>query len=347
MDRVGICFVGCGDHANRFVYPSLANLPDAALLAVCSLDAGEAEQNRCKHGAKSAYTDYREMIQKERPDAVIVVGPPQLHYEVGLLCIEKRIPFYTEKPSGADVRQARELAELAAAANVYGQVGFMMRHSAVVREANRLMTGPPEYGSVRYFTSGPYRSDEIYGMPGTDDLSFLRRYLMVQAVHPVNLAASFLGELAGIDSEVRFSGENILVEIRLEDTAGKRMNAFLHTFVAPGYGNLKFETELFFADRSMIFTDAFHALEHCLPEASSSGNSHRWQFAAFGSNNVKMGYETELRHFLDCVKNGPPSGELTTLGDSLKTMEILDAVVRMEQEKQEHDSQNSDLSRAV
>lgn len=349
MKKIGICFIGCGNHANRFVYPALSGLPDAALLAVCSLDPEEAETNRRRHGAAHAYTDYREMIRRERPEAVIVVGPPQLHFEAGTFCIECGIPFYTEKPSGADVRQARELAERAEAAGVYGQVGFMMRHSAVIREAGRLMaehrTGAPEYGIVRYFTSGPYRSDEIYGMPGTDDLSFLRRYLAVQAVHPVNLAASFLGDIAEVTSEVRFSGENILTEIRLKDAAGKRMNALLHTFVAPEYGNLKFGTELFFADRSMIFINAFASLDYYPPAPSPHGNSHHWEFAAFGNSNIKMGYETELRYFLDCVRGNEPREGLATLRDSLKTMEILETVAN-EQEKREHDSQNSDIQRA-
>ena len=62
MKNLNICFIGCGDHANRFVYPSLANCPDITLQAVCALDAVQAEENRKRHGANRAYTDYREMI---------------------------------------------------------------------------------------------------------------------------------------------------------------------------------------------------------------------------------------------------------------------------------------------
>ena len=261
MKNLNICFIGCGDHANRFVYPSLANCPGTTLQAVCALDAAQAEENRKRHGANRAYTDYKEMILTEQPDAVIIIGPPRLHYEAGLFCADRKIPFYMEKPCGENPQQAEELCNAARKNGVFGQVGFMMRHSAVVREIARIEAenelGGLNYGTVKYFTSGPYRSDEIYGMPGLDDQSFLWRYLMVQAVHPVNLAASFLGEIAAIDSEIRFSGENLLVDIRLTDTDNRRMNALLHTFVAPGYGNLKFETELFYNNRSMIFTDAF------------------------------------------------------------------------------------------
>ena len=219
-----------------------------------------------------------------------------------------------------------------AAGGVFGQVGFMMRHSAVVREIARIEAenelGGLNYGTVKYFTSGPYRSDEIYGMPGLDDQSFLWRYLMVQAVHPVNLAASFLGEIAAIDSEIRFSGENLLVDIRLTDTDNRRMNALLHTFVAPGYGNLKFETELFYNNRSMIFTDAFQSLDYYPSTPSENGNARHWQFAHFGANNVKMGYETELKYFCGCVRSGSQKPGLTTLEDGRKTMQILDTVRR-------------------
>ena len=329
--KVKVCFIGCGDHANRFIYPSLANVKEASLAAVCSINAEEAELNRRIHGAGRAYTDYKEMIRKEKPDALIIVGPPRLHYEAGIYAMSQGIPFYIEKPPGENLEQAQALSDASLKSGISGQVGFMMRHSSVVKKigeiAEKEKCGKLQYGTVKYFTSGPYRSDEIYGMPGKDDLSYLWRYLMVQAVHPVNLAASFLGEIAEIEPYVQFVGENILVEIRLTDTAGCRFNALLHTFVAPGYGNLVFGSELFYENRSMIFTDAFSSLDYypSAPKADflegGNGNSFRWQFATFGANNVKMGYETEIRTFIKSVQD--KNSSCTDLHDGLKTMRIL------------------------
>lgn len=105
MKNLNICFIGCGDHANRFVYPSLANCPGTTLQAVCALDATQAEENRKRHGANRAYTDYKEMILTEQPDAVIIIGPPRLHYEAGLFCADRKIPFYMEKPCGENPQQ--------------------------------------------------------------------------------------------------------------------------------------------------------------------------------------------------------------------------------------------------
>ena len=74
MKKLKIAFIGCGSHANSYIYPSLANVEGAELSSVCSLDAEEAELNRKRHGADSAYTDYRKMIETEKPDGVIIVG---------------------------------------------------------------------------------------------------------------------------------------------------------------------------------------------------------------------------------------------------------------------------------
>ncbi len=330
MKTLKCVVVGCGDHANRFIYPALHTMAGIELAAVCARTSAHAEENRRRHGVERAYTDFREMFRQEKPDAAVIVGPPQLHYEAGLACVEAGIPFFIEKPLGADYAQARELTAAAAAAGVPGQVGFMMRHSAVGQQIRfHAVQEQLVCGTVRYFTSGPYRSDEIYGMPGRSDADFLRRYLMVQAVHPVNLAASLLGEIVEVTPQVTFHGENIIVNITLRDTAGRRMNAVLHTLVAPGYGNLQFKTELFFASRAMLFTDAFHSLDFYSGEATEAASCRHWQFAPFGSQLVQMGYGPELEYFFDSIRTGRREPGLTTLEDGLNTMLILDEVIRI------------------
>jgi len=331
MENLRIVVIGCGDHANRFIYPGLAALPRCDLAAVCALDADQAERTRLRHGALRAYTDYQRMMETERPAAAVIVGPPRLHYEAGRHCLERGVPFFIEKPPGENLEQARELADLARRLGGRGQVGFMMRHSAVAAEIRTLAEAEgldrPRYGVVKYFTSGPYREDEVYGLVGTDDDAFLWRYLLVQAVHPVNLAASFLDGVVSIRPQVRFSGENLMVEIALDDRHGARMLVLLHTFVAPGYGNLRFETELYYDARAMLYADAFSALTYYPARpparylADSDGYAVHWRYATFGDDSRKMGFATELEVFLNAVRGGAPAA--TDLDDAAETMRIL------------------------
>ena len=111
------------------------------------------------------------MIETENPDAVFVVGPPKLQFETGMFCLAHRIPFFQREALRQFAgRRRKQLVSAAEENGCFGQVGFMMRHSAVIREVRKIMANEPvgrlEYGTVKYFTSGPYRSDEIYGNAG-------------------------------------------------------------------------------------------------------------------------------------------------------------------------------------
>ncbi len=335
MKKIKLCVIGAGDHARRFIYPSLNTISDLEIVAVCTRTAATAQAAARKYGIPRAYTNYREMLEKENPDGTVIVGPPSLHCQAGMACIERKIPFFCEKPSASDAAGAETLAAAARNAGVFGQVGFMMRHAAFFRELEKIRAtaGDPVYGTVNYLTSGPYRHDVIYGMLGVEDGAFLHRYLLVQAVHPVNFATALLGRIRSIDSYVRFSGaEDLVVEILLEDHDNRRFRVLLHTLVAPGYGNLRFQSELFFADRTMLFTDGFDRLEWNLPDPSQNASLRGWRFAPFGDNNERMGYLGELRFFCDALRSGAPADSRTSLDDCAETMRIL-AVVQQQFEE--------------
>lgn len=329
MKKLTLCVIGDGNHANRFIYPALSGIEAIEIVAVCTRRLETAQAAARRHGVNRFYRDYQTMLEKESPDGVVIVGPPALHYRAGMACIGRGIPFFCEKPSGTDAGEAAALAAAAEKAGVFGQVGFMMRHAAIFQEVEKIRAaaGDLVYGTVNYLTSGPYRSDEIYGMPGLDDAAYLQRYLMVQAVHPVNLATAFLGEVTSVESRVQFSGaEDLVLEIGLGDAAGRRFRVLLHTLVAPWYGNLRFQTELFFADRTMVFSDGFDRLEWNLPESSGNANLRAWRFAPFGDNSAKMGYRGELQYFCDSLRRGSPADGRTSLADSAATMRILETV---------------------
>ena len=58
------------------------------------------------------FTDYKEMIEKTHPDAVIVCTPPNFHYEVCRFACEKRISVFCEKPFTVSPNDAKQLKEM-------------------------------------------------------------------------------------------------------------------------------------------------------------------------------------------------------------------------------------------
>jgi hypothetical protein len=109
--RIG--FVGCGGHATSALYPTLHRIPQIELVAVCDLKEELAKRNARLFGALRWYTDVREMLEKEDLDGVIIVGPPQMHVEVGKICLDAGKPIFVEKPSAISYEEALSLARYA------------------------------------------------------------------------------------------------------------------------------------------------------------------------------------------------------------------------------------------
>lgn len=79
-----------------------------------------------------AYTDFREMLDREQPDLVSVAVPTRAHYEVAQAVIERGIPLLIEKPIVASVEEGQSLIEMARAANVPLGVGHIERFNPAV-----------------------------------------------------------------------------------------------------------------------------------------------------------------------------------------------------------------------
>ena len=76
---------------------SLANEP--TLVAVSDVFAEKAETIRQRYGAERAYTDYQEMIEKEKPDIVCIATRPGPHADMTVFASENGVKgIYCEKP---------------------------------------------------------------------------------------------------------------------------------------------------------------------------------------------------------------------------------------------------------
>ena len=64
------------------------------------------------------YSDYREMVEKARPDVVAVVVPTHLHFEVASYLLDRGINVLVEKPMTSTVEEALELIQQIGRAHV-------------------------------------------------------------------------------------------------------------------------------------------------------------------------------------------------------------------------------------
>jgi myo-inositol 2-dehydrogenase / D-chiro-inositol 1-dehydrogenase len=149
--RVGI--VGAGWIAEEHA-AVIARLDGVELAAVCDLDE---ERARALAGGAATYTDWRELLERERPDAVFVCTPPLLHREVTVEALGRGVHVYLEKPIARGLEDARAIVDAAAAGDAVCAVGYQWRAVEVLDDLREALDGQA-LGLLIGIGTGPTKS---------------------------------------------------------------------------------------------------------------------------------------------------------------------------------------------
>jgi len=108
------------------------------LAAVCDVDdttaKSVAKSFKCK-----AYTDYKELIESEKPDAVTIAVPTVHHFDVADYCLSNKIPILIEKPITPTAKEAWKLINKAKNSGIFLMVGHIERFNPAVRILKNLI----------------------------------------------------------------------------------------------------------------------------------------------------------------------------------------------------------------
>ncbi len=156
MDRMRTAVVGVGKmgavHAKVY-----SQLPQSDLVAVVDVDAEKSERVARKYKC-SAFTDCRDILGKV--DAVTIATPTVNHLESAELFISNEIPVMIEKPLAVDVKESREIVELARKYDTVVAVGHSERCNPVVQAVKRLDI-EPKFIQANRISPYPFRSTDI------------------------------------------------------------------------------------------------------------------------------------------------------------------------------------------
>jgi len=113
MKKLKLGVVGCGDIAGFTALVSKL-VPQVELDACCDVDEERVRSFAKRHRIAQTYTDYADMLEKARLDAVYLAIPHNLHYEMILAAVKVGLPVLTEKPITRTLEEGRKLVETVA-----------------------------------------------------------------------------------------------------------------------------------------------------------------------------------------------------------------------------------------
>jgi len=109
--RFGV--IGAGWFASRRHIPDIRNHPEAELAALCRRDPEALERLRAHFRPEAVFTDWREMLDRARLDAVLIATPHNAHFEPALEALERGLHVLIEQPMTVAPEEARALCRLA------------------------------------------------------------------------------------------------------------------------------------------------------------------------------------------------------------------------------------------
>ena len=110
MLKIGI--IGCGKIADQHA-ESINRIPNAEIIAACDKDLLMAKQLQERFNIDHSFDDVKQFLSLKQMDVVHITTPPQLHYELGKMCIDSGFNVYIEKPFALNYEETDELIRLA------------------------------------------------------------------------------------------------------------------------------------------------------------------------------------------------------------------------------------------
>jgi len=130
--------IGAG-YFSRFQYEAWTRIPEVEITALCNRDEEKARPLMEKYGVGRHYTDYRTMIEEERPDFVDVITPPETHLEMCRFAGDRGVHIVCQKPLAPSFEEARQIVAEAEKAGVRFMVHENWRFQPWHREIRRLL----------------------------------------------------------------------------------------------------------------------------------------------------------------------------------------------------------------
>lgn len=169
------------------------------------------------------------LLEKAKPDGVVIANPNALHRETALLCIARKIPAIIEKPVADTLADARAIVEAAAKANVPMLTGHHRRHNPIMQTARDFVASGAIGRVVAANGTWLHRKpDDYFGVTWRRESG--GGPILINAIHDIDCLRMVIGEI----ETVQATASSATRDHPVEDTAAAVLtfaNGAIGTFI--------------------------------------------------------------------------------------------------------------------
>jgi len=284
MNKLRIAVIGAGHlgslHAK--VYHATRRKSGITLVGVCDINKKMAKEVAKKYNV-SYFTDYHDLLEGDKVDAVSIVVPTVLHYTVTRDFLKAGIHVLIEKPITKTLEEADELIRLARKKNLILQVGHIERFNSAVLAVEPFLLKPKFIECQRLGSTRKKRRIKDVGV------------VLDLMIHDIDI---ILGLVNSTVKDIEAFGISTVSDH--EDLANIRLT-FQNNVIADITASrvTKEETRKIriFQEESYILLDFLHQEASLFRKSDRKLNKKKIRIRK------KEPLKIELRSFIDCVRN--------------------------------------------
>ena len=119
---------------------SLKSIPEIDFVAAADIDTERLQAFAARWEVPALYQNYREMLERERPELLVVAGPSPLHAEMVIAAAEAGVSgVFCEKPLATNLRDANRMIEACDQSGTKLSVNHLRRFEPFYRQARQLV----------------------------------------------------------------------------------------------------------------------------------------------------------------------------------------------------------------
>ncbi len=190
--------IGCGRISPNHIAAALKN--NLEICAVCDIKEENMEALLTKFELGSfcieRYTNYKEMIEKEKPELVAVATESGIHAEIALYCIRHGIHVIIEKPIAMNMKDARLICEEAEKHHVVICANHQNRFNKSIKKIREAVEAG-RFGKLLHGTAHVRwnRNEDYYAQaPWRGTWAQDGGCLMNQCIHNIDLLRWMMGD---------------------------------------------------------------------------------------------------------------------------------------------------------
>lgn len=325
--KIRVAIAGAGMVADHHC-PAWLKLPQVELVGIFSRNLEKAKGRADRYNIASAYDDYQQMLEEQRPDAVDIATAPEAHSEQVLAAADLGIDILCQKPMTPSLAESKNLVR-----QVADRVRFMVHENWRFRPQYRQVgdwVHAGRIGTVNEFKMTVRSSGLITRTSGGDlfaldrqpFFSTLERFIVMELlIHHIDTMRYILGPMSVRDSATakicsEVIGEDV-AQISLQAESGA-FGTITGNFSAAGFPPLPLDDLELVGDLGSIFFRN-HRLEllGADPEEVTYDRAEAYQSS----------YDKAIAHFTEALL--ADSAFETDRIDNLVTLELVEEAYRI------------------